>query len=175
MFALILRIFQGHADLCWTCRSHILFLDLCFMFPCFYRKNYGSIFLFFISNIHLFLSGNRKLYFVPNNAGLFSVFLQTKAMYAFAISIHRKLVMVPTRSIHYGNSALNICSIFNISSRVSCQRIPPDLKCSNTIKPFLRKANICFNGMIGTIGYYGPTKMKYPTGREVTFRLLLQI
>lgn len=115
------------------------------------------------------------LYFVPNNAGLFSLFLQAKAMDSFANTIGRTLIMVPVSSIHYGKIVVNFCNIFNVTGILACRRIPKDIKCSNYLRPHSQKQSLCFNGLIGALGQYGPAKIKYPTGRETTFRSMLAI
>lgn len=94
-----------------------------------------------------------KLYWVPNNAGLFSHFLQLKIMYYKSLEFRRKLVVVPTKSPHYGNRTIDMCSVFLFSKdAIICEPLPSSVSCFRDY-PSLVAGNrssfdICYDGTI---------------------------
>ena len=94
-----------------------------------------------------------KLYWVPNNAGLFSQFLQLKIMAKHASEIARELIVVPTSSPHYGSKTINMCDIFMLPYNVTCAPLPPGMYCEKNFKKIHRaheSQDACY---IGTIAF----------------------
>lgn len=99
-----------------------------------------------------FEQGKKYLFFVTNNAGLFSQFLQTRAMYKKAREVGYNLVLSPTKSKHYDNTIVNMCDIFDLPSDILCKYPPTGIPClekwPNEVY-FTSKANaFCYSGSI---------------------------
>lgn len=60
------------------------------------------------------------LYFLPERAGLFSVFLQLKVAYRLARSLGRQMLVEPTSSQHYGWKPLDLCGWFILPADIHC-------------------------------------------------------
>lgn len=73
--------------------------------------------------VTLTANGHGFMYWVPNQAGLFSHFLQLKAIYEVSRKAQRVLVIVPTTSPHYGETEIDMCTIF---------QLPADIRCTST-------------------------------------------
>jgi len=58
--------------------------------------------------------GKKLLFFDTNSAGIFSQFLQMKAMYKKVKEMGYNLVLSPTKSKHYENVKVNLCDIFEL-------------------------------------------------------------
>jgi hypothetical protein len=90
-----------------------------------------------------------KMYWVPNRAGLFSHFLQLKRMYIHAASLQRLLVVAPSKSPHYGNLTIDMCSIFELPAGIECAPVPDHLHCTDNYKELPRKEPaVCYTGSI---------------------------
>lgn len=103
--------------------------------------------LLLLAKIH----GLGVLYWVPNQAGLFSHFLQLKIMQQSAAHVSRTLTIVPTGSPHYGNVTIDMCSIFNLPFGIHCGLPPTDLMCKKNFKEIARMksdAEVCYSGTI---------------------------
>jgi hypothetical protein len=93
----------------------------------------------------------RQLFWVPNNAGLFSHFLQLKIVHKLASELGRTLVVAPTQSPHYGNLTIDMCAIFDFPRSVSCAAIPEEVSCSKDAKVLAKKkgqSDVCYSGTI---------------------------
>jgi hypothetical protein len=93
----------------------------------------------------------RQLFWVPNNAGLFSHFLQLKIVHKLASELERTLVVAPTQSPHYGNLTIDMCAIFDFPRSVSCAAIPEEVPCSKNAKDLTKKKgkpDVCYSGTI---------------------------
>jgi hypothetical protein len=92
-----------------------------------------------------------QLYWVPNNAGLFSHFLQLKIVNKLATELERDLVVAPTHSPHYGNMTIDMCSIFEFPSSISCAAIPGEVPCTKNVRDLTAKktsTRVCYSGTI---------------------------
>ena len=102
-------------------------------------------------------SNPHQLYWVPNNAGLFSHFLQLKLMNKQSVELNRQLVIIPTFSPHYGNASIDMCSIFELPAIVSCAARSEGMKCVTDYKIIQELQNmqeVCYKGSI-TLGGKG--------------------
>jgi hypothetical protein len=90
-----------------------------------------------------------KIYWVPNRAGLFSHFLQLKRMYIHAAPLQRLLVVAPSKSPHYGNLTINMCSIFELPAGLECAPVRDHLRCTNNYEELpWKEPAVCYNGSI---------------------------
>lgn len=101
------------------------------------------------------------LYWVPNHAGLFSQFLQTKIMFDCAKRYGRQLIAVPTKSKHYGRQMINMCQVFAFPTQIKCASVPEDVKCHSTLPDIVKSAlepEVCYSGSI-TFGVQAKARM----------------
>ena len=109
----------------------------------------------------------RKLYWISNNAGLFSHFFQVKYMSAIASNWNRHLVVVPYKSVHTSsdksdNKSINLCKIFDFTAggssltsnhSISCDTPPKNSSkhCFlrfQTLSRFDQISNYCYAGKV---------------------------
>ena len=111
-------------------------------------------------------NNKRNLYWVSNNAGLFSHFFQIKYLYATAIKWHRNLVIIPYKTIHLTDLkknnksiAINLCDIFVLnddsksSQSISCKKSLKisAMKCYpkfRSLQRFSHLKDVCFSGRV---------------------------
>ena len=95
---------------------------------------------------------SENLYWVPNTAGLFSHFLQLKIMYSRYSEYAKHLVVVPTKSHHYGDRFIDMCGIFRLPKVVSCGLLPNTLHCTDSVLNLMEnasaKGSVCYDGKI---------------------------
>lgn len=105
-----------------------------------------------LAAIYADLDNSKKyLFFDSNSAGLFSQFLQLKAMYKKAKDIGYNLVLTPIKSRHYGNMQIKLCDIFNLPSDISCKPLPDGMPCHDRWpgQVYFDKSNFfCYSGSI---------------------------
>jgi hypothetical protein len=77
---------------------------------------------------------SKLLYWLPNGAGLFSLFLQLRIMYDLALEHGKELFASFTSSPHYGSQKLNLCSWFKLPYQIHCGHLPTGMVCAH--KPF---------------------------------------
>lgn len=92
-----------------------------------------------------------KLYWSPNNAGLFSQYLQLKLLIHHSAPLGRVLVVVPTTSPHYQNKEIKICEIFVVPSNVSCSSLPSKVRCTKNFEQLVGEPlldDVCYSGTV---------------------------
>lgn len=109
--------------------------------------------LIFLSFIVIRFAGARgltTLYWNTNQAGVFSQYLQLKAVYHHCTTRNKQLVVVPSQSYHYPKETLNLCNLFNLPIEIVCAEIPANFSCENNF--FLAVANqledTCYEGKV---------------------------
>jgi len=89
-----------------------------------------------------------RLFWQPNNAGLFSQFLQLKLMVEQTTQLGLELVVLPTTSPHYGSAKIKMCEIFVLPRGVTCTAPPPNLRCEKNFRKVMNSTNACYSGTI---------------------------
>lgn len=93
-------------------------------------------------------SALKSLYWVGNHAGLFSHFMQLKIMYSVARRLERKLVVVPTKSVHY-EVDIDMCRIFELPADISCGNITNVTEsCVDALPESNEMQSLCYKGSI---------------------------
>jgi hypothetical protein len=73
---------------------------------------------------------NRSLYWIPNNSGVFSHYLQLKVILATPSFQRMNIIIAPTLSkSHYGDDYIDMCSIFQLPSHIKCSPVPHGMQC----------------------------------------------
>ena len=116
---------------------------------------------------------NSELYWVSNNAGLYSHFLQLKILFERSREVERSLVIVPSTSPHYHSAIMNMCDIFQLPNQIRCAELPSNVSCTDSFDKIKRKrgTDVCYSGSI-TFGK--PGKGRPYVIRAVDFPLVLQ-
>lgn len=115
-----------------------------------------------------------RLFWQPNNAGLFSQFLQLKLMVEQATQLGLELVVLPTASPHYGAAKIQMCEIFVLPREVTCTAPPPNLRCEKNFRKALNVTSpegACYSG---TISFNSHIRVRSSILRAVDLPLELQ-
>lgn len=78
--------------------------------------------------------------------------MQLKIMYYKSVEHKRELVVVPTRSPHYGNKTIDMCSVFLFSNNtISCEPLPSEISCVKELTSLSTtkvNSDACYDGTI---------------------------
>lgn len=92
-----------------------------------------------------------KLFWSPNNAGLFSQYLQMKLLIHHAAALRRKLILLATTSPHYQDSKIVMCDIFMLPQNVSCGNLPDKMRCTKNFDVIVGAGvsdDVCYSGSV---------------------------
>ncbi len=94
---------------------------------------------------------NRYFYWVSNNNGMYSQYLQAKLILYVAEKLNRTLVLVPFESSHYKGVPVDLCTFCSIPSNIICKPVPKNVKCVDEFPANIMKSkakSLCYTGQI---------------------------
>ena len=81
--------------------------------------------------VTLLMCSGIELIWIPNREGLFSHFLQLRILKQITTELnYTKLVITSLTTIHFNNTEINLCNIFNLPDSIECRR---DVHVNNTL------------------------------------------